>query len=229
MLKRILEPEVMDSPAEALDFDRMDHAEVNRAFVVDLLAALPDASARGEGVLDVLDVGTGTAQIPIELCRQQPDVRVIGIDLASAMLHIGRANVEVAGLADRIRLDRVDAKALPYEDGRFHLVISNSIVHHIPEPRTVVREALRVLAPAGLLFVRDLVRPADDAAVERLVSMYAKAANEHQRQLFNQSLRAALALDEVRDLAADAGLPRESVHETSDRHWTLVATKRPSD
>ncbi len=63
MLPRVLEPEVMDSPEEARDYDAMDHAEVNRVFVADFLRFWP-----GSGF--VLDVGTGTAQIPIELCRQ---------------------------------------------------------------------------------------------------------------------------------------------------------------
>jgi ubiquinone/menaquinone biosynthesis C-methylase UbiE len=227
MLTRVLEPEVMDSPDEALDYDRMDHAEVNRRFVDDLLVACHGAEtehsqSQPDASLDVLDIGTGTAQIPIELCRRSPAVRVMAIDLAVAMLHLGRGNVEVAGLANRIRLDRVDAKRLPYEDGRFALVISNSILHHIPDPRDVLREAVRVLANGGLLFIRDLLRPGDDATVDHLVATYAKDANPRQRQLFDQSLRAALSLGEARDLASAAGLSPESVSRTSDRHWTLA-------
>ena len=37
-LRRVLEPEVMDSPEEAGDYDSMDHGDVNRLFVSDLLA-----------------------------------------------------------------------------------------------------------------------------------------------------------------------------------------------
>ena len=59
MLQRLLEPEVMDTPAEAIAYDDMDHAEVNRQFVADLLAI---TSIDGE----VLDLGAGTARIPIE-------------------------------------------------------------------------------------------------------------------------------------------------------------------
>jgi ubiquinone/menaquinone biosynthesis C-methylase UbiE len=225
MLTRVLEPEVMDSPDEAIDYDRMDHADVNRAFVTDLLIACPEAATAEDASLNVLDIGTGTAQIPIELCRRSPGPRVMAIDLAVAMLHVGRGNVEVAGLTNRIRLDRVDAKQLPYEDGQFALVISNSIVHHIPQPRDALREAVRVLADGGLIFVRDLLRPVDDASVDRLVATYAREANERQRQLFDQSLRAALSLDEAEDLAVTAGLPCELVKQTSDRHWTLSARK----
>ena len=75
MLPRVLEPEVMDSAAEAHDYDAMDHAQVNRVFVADFLAVW---DGRGQ----VLDVGTGTAQIPVELCRRVDGVRVVGIDLA---------------------------------------------------------------------------------------------------------------------------------------------------
>ena len=41
-IPRILEPEVMDSPQDAEDYDQMDHSAVNRVFVEDLLAALTD-------------------------------------------------------------------------------------------------------------------------------------------------------------------------------------------
>ena len=236
MLSRVLEPEVMDSPAEALDYDAMDHTAVNRAFVDDLLAACPEAQPVEESdapdaeyddtYLDILDLGTGTAQIPIELCRRNPRLRVMGIDMAAWMLDLGRGNVEVASLTNRIRLDRVDAKDLPYPDGRFAIVMSNSIVHHIPEPRAVLAQAVRVLAPGGLFFFRDLVRPDDDANVARLVEAYAAGANAHQRQMFEDSLRAALSLDEVRELASEVGLSPEAVRATSDRHWTLATRRR---
>jgi ubiquinone/menaquinone biosynthesis C-methylase UbiE len=215
----------MDTAAEALDYDAMDHATVNATFVADLLAEYPEAALSTDEGLDVLDIGTGTAQIPIALCRLCPDVRVVAIDLAAAMLHLGRTNVEVAGLTSQIRLDRIDAKQLPYSDCQFQLVISNSIVHHIPSPHDAMAEAVRVLAPGGLIFVRDLLRPVDDATVNHLVATYAAGANDHQRQLFDQSLRAALNLDEARALAESIGLAPNCVTQTSDRHWTLAARR----
>lgn len=229
MLTRVLEPEVMDSPGEALTYDAMDHAEVNRRFVDDLLALCPEAlttdDLEASAALDTLDIGTGTAQIPIELCRRAPAPRVTAIDLAVSMLNLGRGNVEVANLTQRIRLDRIDAKQLPFDDGSFALVISNSIVHHIPEPLPVLREALRVLGPGGLLFVRDLLRPADDATVRHLVATYAAGCDERQRQLFDDSLRAALSLEEIREIAQAIGVDPANVQTTSDRHWTLAARK----
>src|SRR5262249_14509879 len=118
MLPRTLEPEVMDSAAEARDYDAMDHREVNRVCVADFVAAWGGGGA-------VLDVGTGTAQIPIELCRQHPGVRVTAIDMAGHMLEVARDNLRRAGLEGRIALEQCDAKRLPFGDGTFAAVMSN--------------------------------------------------------------------------------------------------------
>ncbi len=217
-LKRVLEPEVMDSAEEALDYDAMDHGAVNQTFVDDLLAG-------GEVEGDVIDLGTGTAQIPILLCQHADACRIMAIDLSIAMLDLARLNIEVNGLIDRISLAHVDSKALPYDDEAFDLVISNSIVHHIPEPASVLADAVRVLKPGGRLFFRDLLRPVDEATVEHLVATYAGEADAHQRQMFDDSLRAALSLDEIREIVTALGFAAESVTATSDRHWTWAAVQ----
>ncbi len=216
MLTRVLEPEVMDSAAEAADYDAMDHGQVNRQFVLDFLAWQP---RQGE----VLDVGTGTAQIPIELCRQRPGSRILAVDLSRHMLDLARQNIDRRGLQGQIQLALVDGKQLPYPAGRFAAVISNSIVHHIPQPNAVLHEFVRLVEPGGLIFVRDLLRPDDDQTVTHLVDTYAAGANAQQRQMFDDSLRAALSLDEIRELVRQLGIAPESVCATSDRHWTWAA------
>jgi ubiquinone/menaquinone biosynthesis C-methylase UbiE len=200
----------------------MDHAEVNRIFVDDLLAA---GLVDGPDV-EVLDLGCGTAQIPIELCRRCPTLKIVAVDLAENMLRIGRENVARAGLAKRITLERADAKSESSNAGRFAAVISNSLIHHVPEPGSVLAGAVRAAAPGGLLFFRDLLRPPDDAAVKRLVHRYAGSATPHQRQLFDASLRAALSLEEIRQLVLALHFDRLGVRTTSDRHWTWTARKR---
>jgi ubiquinone/menaquinone biosynthesis C-methylase UbiE len=216
MLARTLEPEVMDTLEEARDYDSMDHQAVNQVFVADFLAFW-------DGSNPILDVGTGTAQIPIELCRRAPTALLTAIDLAEEMLKIGRENVRRAGLASRLGLERVDAKKMPFGVRSFASVISNSIIHHIPEPAAVVAEMARVLRKGGCLFVRDLLRPVDEPTLARLVNNYAGSANDHQRAMFGESLRAALTLDEIRALVAAHGFEPISVQQTTDRHWTWQA------
>lgn len=231
-LPRTLEPEVMDTAEEALDYDAMDHADVNARFTDDLLAFV----ARARVTLGrVLDVGTGTALIPIELCTRAPDVVVEAIDLADHMLALGRRNVERAGLSERISMQKLDAKKTAWMNGAFGVVVSNSIVHHIPDPGEVLREMWRLVAKGGTLFVRDLARPETAARVDALVETYAPrkvngdpallAREERQRTLFAASLHAALTLAEVQALVAPLGIAKGDVLMTSDRHWTIASAK----
>lgn len=222
MLPRVLEPEVMDTEEEARDYDAMEHGDVNRSFAQDFFAFA--GSAPGPRLLDV---GTGTALIPLELCRRSPGVHVTGVDLAAHMLAVARENVQRSEVASRIELTLVDAKSLPFADGAFDAVLSNSIVHHIPEPAVAFREWLRVARRT--LFVRDLLRPEDEAELGRLVSLHGGTpGTEQQRRqvrLFDASLRAALTLAEVRAMVAPLGIPESAVQRTSDRHFTLAHAK----
>lgn len=224
MLDRVLEPEVMDCSQDAADYDRMDHSAVNRAFVADFLQAV----ARQHIRLDqgqVLDMGTGTAQIPIEFCRQSATGAIVAIDAAGGMLRLAAQNVMTAELQDRIELELQDAKRLSFPDERFIAVMSNSMVHHVPDPTFVFSESARVAASGGLLFFRDLFRPSSDSELARLVSAYAGQCNARQQALLADSLRAALTVDEVRDLIQSLGFAPAGVRATSDRHWTWIATR----
>jgi SAM-dependent methyltransferase len=131
MLQRILEPKVMDTDEDAREYDAMDHAAVNAVFAADLLDALSDWSLQrpvqsGNAPpppteLKILDLGAGTAQIPIELCHRMPNVQVVAVDAAASMLAVACANVAAAGLTDRIELVHADAKRLPYPAASFSL------------------------------------------------------------------------------------------------------------
>ena len=219
MLPRILEPEVMDTPEDARDYDAMDHSAVNKAFVADFLLEFPNISGT------ILDVGTGTARIPIELAKQAPHVQIVAIDLAEEMLTVARKNVTEAGYSNRICIERANGRNLEYANASFAAVVSNSIIHHIPEPFACLAEMVRVCTPGGQIFVRDLFRPDTREELQHLVRTYAAGANPQQRQLFSQSLHAALTFEEVQDLVARLGFGKQSVQPTSDRHWTFCAVK----
>lgn len=216
MLARVLEPEVLDTAEEAHGYDAMDHAEANRRFVTDFLACRPRVER-------VLDVCTGPGRIPIELCQRREDAQVVAVDYARHMLALAQRHVEAARLAGRIRLQRADAKKMPFRDRSFTAVLCNGSLHHIPEPRAALREMLRVVARGGWLFLRDLMRPHDDGEVEYLVATYAGTATDAQRAMFEASLRASLTVEEIREWIEEMGLYGDAVQATSDRHWTLAA------
>jgi ubiquinone/menaquinone biosynthesis C-methylase UbiE len=212
-MQRVLEPEVMDSLAEAIEYDSMDFAEVNAAFA-------QSAAVLGPVFGNVLDAGTGTARIPIAICQMRPAWQLTCIDLSANMLKVGAQNVEKAGVRSQISLELIDAKAMPYADSYFDMVISNSIIHHLPDPLPFLQEVKRVLKPQGAIFLRDLLRPETSEIRDNLVNLYAGDCNAHQKQLFSDSLQAAFTLDEVEEMIQNAGLDGLRIYESSDRHWT---------
>jgi len=214
---RVLEAEITQSHDEADAYDSMDHAGVNAAFVTDLIAG-------GEIGDRVIDLGTGTALIPIELCRRVAGVRVMGIDASTPMLDIARRRIDRAGMLDRIQLTHGDLKSLDaVASGSADTVTCNTVLHHLAEPTTVVATALRLAKTGGRVFIRDLVRPSSVAEINRLVEEYVGDEPSAAVGMFRDSLFAALTLAEARELFVSYGFPPKSVRMTSDRHWTFDA------
>jgi ubiquinone/menaquinone biosynthesis C-methylase UbiE len=224
MIARVLEPEAMETAEEVRQYDAMDHSEVNRRFVADFLAA--HGPCRGGSILDI---GTGTARIPIALASTDSRAQVLALDLSSTMLAQARINIDSAGLTPRIRTHKGDAKALVQEfgEGAFEGVISNTIIHHIPDPLPALETMARQVAAGGTLMIRDLARPGSLGEITRLADLYAGGESPEARALFEASLHAALTLDETQSLVRDLGLSPADVTMTSDRHWTWT-WRRPS-
>jgi len=215
-MQRVPEIEVMDTEAEAIAYDSMDFCEVNTRFVQDAIAL----GVHGK----ILDVGTGTARIPIllaqELLNQQINFQITAIDLASSMLDIARDHLEKSGLSTVIDLQQVDAKQLPYTDASFDAVISNSIVHHLSEPQLFFHELARVIKPNAGLLIRDLLRPASYEQLDTLVNTYAVDGDATQQKLFRDSLQASYTLTEIEQFFSAIAIDRIHIFQSSDRHWT---------
>lgn len=217
MLHRILEPEVMDTAQDAREYDEMDFRAVNTLFAKETVRI----ATRSFGAGRILDLGTGTARIPIFIAQRLKHARITAIDLSKEMLKLGSVNVQRARLQKRIRLRCCDAKSLPDAAHAFDLVISNSIVHHIPKPLVVFQQIARAAKPTAGLLIKDLLRPNTLREWKKLVQAYAGDCNDYQRKLFADSLRAALSLREVQALARQARLENATIQQVSDRHWTL--------
>jgi len=216
-MERKLEPEVMDTWQDAVEYDSMDFQEVNEAFSKRALEVGPE-----EGL--VLDAGTGTARIPILIAKAGKKLKIIGIDLSENMLRVGSKNIERAAAGDHVVLQLVDAKKLPYEDSYFDIVISNSILHHLPDPLPFLMEVKRVVKKDGALLIRDLLRPASIALMDELVAGVGPEYDARQKMLFRDSLHASFTLDEVYSLCESAGISDVKIYQSSDRHWTIERT-----
>ena len=107
-----------------------------------------------EGNEAVLDVGCGRGLMLIgaaKLWRTQDQ----SANSAAAALE----NARREGVADRARIDTGDARALPYPDGSFDMVLSHWVVHNLEPAADRVKaldEMLRVLRPGGVLALADI-------------------------------------------------------------------------
>lgn len=217
-MKRTLEPEVMDTIQEANEYAAMDHSVPNAAFVERLV----ELGAAGK----MLDIGTGPGHMPLLVCAKIEDAHITGIDLAETMLVHARGELAKSAFADRVAFELADAKKLKFEADSFDVVFSNTILHHIPQPASLLREARRVLKPGGVLLIRDLVRPDTDEAARALVDLHAPDASVRQRGLFLASLHAALTIEEMHKTASLSGFDDADVVIDSDRHMSLQMKKR---
>ncbi|MBL9023750.1 MAG: class I SAM-dependent methyltransferase [Myxococcales bacterium] len=214
-MERVLEPEVMDTVADATEYDAMDFDEPNLRFALAALALIePRASP------EILDVGTGTARIPILMAERRAGLSIVAADLAREMIRLGEENVARAGLREVIRLQVMDAKRLRSEDRRYDLVMCNSTIHHLPDPIAGLREIARVVKSDGSVIIRDLARPASTSDAWAIVKRAAAGESPRQQQLFFDSLCAALTPAEVERALEQAGLGALQVSMVSDRHWS---------
>jgi len=101
------------------------------------------------GVRSVLDVGSGTGRVLLELATVLPKVTAVGIEPSAELREIGYSK----GLSP-IQLVDGDAMKLAFCDGSFDLVCEFGALHHIPIPSRAVAEMLRVSRKA--IFISDV-------------------------------------------------------------------------
>lgn len=112
----------------------------------------------------VLDVGCGTGTLAIAAKRKVGrDGAVYGIDASQEMISRASHKAGKAGVDVTFRKETVQALSFP--DGRFDVVLSTLMFHHLPKPARAqcVREIKRVLRPGGRVLIVDFRVPAQRA------------------------------------------------------------------
>ena len=214
-LPRVLEPEIMSTAEEAREYDAMDFSATDQLFA-------ERAAELARGARWIFDIGSGNAKIPLAIAALlEGTARVCAIEMAAEMLAAGvRNRARAAAAASRLSFLQADAKRLPLPDASADLVTSNSLIHHIPDPRVAFREIARIVRPDGRVLIRDLIRPENEDHLAQLVEKHTGGSSELQRSLFADSLRAALTPAEVREHLRSCGLTSVSVAQITDRHWS---------
>jgi 2-polyprenyl-3-methyl-5-hydroxy-6-metoxy-1,4-benzoquinol methylase len=215
MMERVLEPEVMDDPEQVLAYAEADFEEENQGFVDKFFTMYPDLESP-----HIVDLGCGPGDIPIRVARRHAACRVTGIDASQPMIAYAEQAVQKAGFHDRVqflcqRFQDVNLSS-PAD-----AMISNSLVHHVPNPLRFWYSLKTLVKPGGRVLVMDLLRPESPEAAQTIVDEQAASEPERLRQDFFHSLLAAFTEDEVAAQLAELNLSRLMVDVPDDRHWIV--------
>ena len=210
----------MDSEAQTLAYAEADFNESNSLFTEWFLARFSELPANGR----MADLGCGPGDITIRLALALPGWTVTGLDAGPNMLSHARRRLAAAGLARRVdfQLTYLPDPSLPA--GAWDAVVSNSLLHHLPNPRVLWESVARLGAAGAAVQVMDLMRPSNPQEAQQLVDSYAADAPDILREDFYNSLLAAYRPEEVSEQLAQAGLDYLTIEAASDRHWIVSGT-----
>ncbi|MCG7855974.1 bifunctional demethylmenaquinone methyltransferase/2-methoxy-6-polyprenyl-1,4-benzoquinol methylase UbiE [Flavihumibacter sp.] len=107
----------------------------------------------------VLDVATGTADVALMTMKYLTPEKIIGIDISTGMLELGRKKIAKAMLNDRIELLEGDSETINFPDNTFDAVTVAFGVRNFEHLHKGISEMLRVLKPGGKLVVLEFSRP----------------------------------------------------------------------
>lgn len=217
-MDRILEPELMDDPDQALAYAKADFEKENQGFVDLFRAYYPDFS-KGH----ILDLGCGPADITIRLARALPTCRLMGVDGSASMIQLGEEAVRAAGLTGRIAFQCVRVQNFT-SDEPADAGVSNSLLHHMPNPLQFWYGLKRWVKPGAVILVMDLLRPDTPEAAQAIVNQYAADESPILQRDFYNSLCAAFTEDEVAGQLAELNLTRLLIDVVDDRHWVVGGT-----
>jgi len=207
----------MDSEEQTLAYAEADFDEANSLFTEKFKARFPGLPAAGR----MADLGCGPGDIAIRMALAYPGWAVTGLDAGENMLKRAHERLANENLQSRISFRLAYLPDDSLGANCWNTLISNSLLHHLPDPQALWSSIVQMGAPGAAVQVMDLMRPASEADAHRLVDQYATAAPEILREDFYNSLLAAYTTDEVCSQLAEAGLERLAIETASERHWIV--------
>lgn len=215
MQQRVLEPEVMDDPA--LNADRHDAAlaglrrlnaiSFSARLVWSHIKDLAEAASSRNQTLRVLDVATGSGDLPVALHaiakRTRLPVEFAGCDISSRAVEAADAQAARRGAAVRFFEADVLQQPLP---GTYDVVMCSLFLHHLSNEDAVTLLGRMREASGSRVLINDLARGRANLAMVWLASRIVTRCDVVHID-GPRSVRAAFKKDEAVALAAQAGMP----------------------
>jgi SAM-dependent methyltransferase len=186
-------------------------------------------AGRPPGPRRILDVATGSADVPLAIVRRARRrghaAAVVATDLHPTTLELARAH---AAGEPAVRVEAADALSLPYPDGAFDAAICCTALHHFDARADVLRvlRELHRVSRVGLV-VSDLRRSRPALVGTRLLAATVWRRHPVTRHDGPLSIRRAFTPAELLDLARAAGLPDPRVHSHLFFRLVLVSRRAP--
>ena len=213
-MRRRPEPELMTEAEQVTAYGSADFEAPHSHFIDLLLERLP----KGKDVKRALDLGCGAGDIAFRVAASLPGAVVDAVDGSAEMLKFAAGLLErKPALSGRVKFIR--SMVGDFEsDGEYALIVSNSLLHHLPDPVVFWDAVKRLSSPGTFLFVMDLLRPESEDEARRLTTLYASSEPEILQRDFYNSLLAAFEEGEVRAQLAASGLAQLNTEQVGDRH-----------
>jgi demethylmenaquinone methyltransferase/2-methoxy-6-polyprenyl-1,4-benzoquinol methylase len=112
----------------------------------------------------ILDVATGTADMPLLMFKMLRPTKITGIDISEKMMEIGRQKIAAQHLQNKIDLKSGDSEAISFSDASFDAVTVSFGVRNFANLPKGLSEIQRVLKPAGKAVVLEFSRPKNGVA-----------------------------------------------------------------
>jgi demethylmenaquinone methyltransferase / 2-methoxy-6-polyprenyl-1,4-benzoquinol methylase len=121
----------------------------------------------------ILDVATGTGDLAIAAAKKIPESKIVGIDIATQMLEVGKVKIENKTLSDRIEMKLGDSEALPYADNHFDAVLCAYGVRNFQDLPEGLIEMNRVMRTGGRIAILEFSQP-KSFPIKQLFAFYFK-------------------------------------------------------
>ncbi|MCW8986851.1 MAG: class I SAM-dependent methyltransferase [Gammaproteobacteria bacterium] len=219
MMERIPEPELMNEEEQAKAYAFADFSAAHNSFVDLFREKFPDIHPAFNDV--VLDLGCGPCDVTRRFAIAYPDAGFHAVDGAFEMLKHAQHLNQRQGFIPRIKLIEGSIPGVTFPQQQYHAIISNSLLHHLSDPVVLWQTIQQYAKPFAHIFIMDLVRPVDEQTVKFLANEYAANEPDILKSDFENSLRAAFTVDEVRQQLNETDLTNLNVEQVSDRHMII--------